>query len=196
MSRDLIRYSPLVVAGVLLAASAWVGAGYFSGYEDYLRYLIRETAYISSSFFLLAYLARPLLNLTAADFARVLMRIRRQLGLAAALAHTVHFGVVVAWVRFTGEVVEPATLLFGGLGFLMFWLLAATSNNASVQWLGPNWKRLHRFGIHYIWFIYIVTYAGGLSAQPVYWLFVALFVVGLIMRIHLFVSLRPTAAVQ
>ncbi len=188
------KYTPLVACVVLLGLSSWAGYVLYAGFEDLVRFLIRETAYISTTFFLLAYFARPLRDTFAPDVGRRLVQVRRQLGLAAALAHTVHFGVVVALFRFTGESVDLVTLIFGGLGFVMFWLLALTSNSASVRMLGANWKRLHRFGIHYIWIIFMQTYLGDVLNQPVYWLFVALLAGGLVLRIGLSFSRRAAVA--
>jgi sulfoxide reductase heme-binding subunit YedZ len=40
-------------------------------------------------------------------------------------------------------------------------LLAATSNDAAVRALGPRrWSALHAVGIHYLWLVFAVTYAG------------------------------------
>jgi DMSO/TMAO reductase YedYZ heme-binding membrane subunit len=44
----------------------------------------------------------------------------------------------------------------------MLILMAATSNNWSVRTLGRWWKLLHRFGIHWLWFIFTFTYFGRL----------------------------------
>ncbi len=195
MSVEIPKYSPIVVSVLLVGASVWMGLTAFPHFEDGLRFMVRETAYASTTFYLLAYYARPLLNLTASDVARALVRTRRQIGLAAALAHTVHFGAVVSWLRFTGERVDIITVVFGGLGFVAFWLMAATSNDISVKWLGAHWKRLHRYCLHYIWIIFMQTYLGDAFDQPWYWVFVALLAVGLAMRIKIFMSLRPTAAV-
>ncbi len=195
MSAEAAKYSPIAASFLLIAVCAWIGYSAYPSFEDYIRFLIRETAYISTTFFLAAYLARPLLSVTASDFARTLVRVRRQIGLAAALAHTVHFAVVVALFRFTGESVDPITFVFGGMGFVMFWLLAATSNDASVRWLGAtNWKRLHRVGIHYIWFIFMQIYLSDAFAQPIYWVFVAALGLGLALRIRIFMSQRAAAA--
>ncbi|HEX4847222.1 MAG TPA: hypothetical protein VFV30_03695, partial [Novosphingobium sp.] len=37
-----------------------------------------------------------------------------------------------------------------------------TSNDAAMRALGRNWKRLHTFGIHYVWLIFTLAYAGRL----------------------------------
>jgi len=187
MNVDAARRLPIPLALGLIAASSWIGGAYYEGYEDYLRFMVRETAYVSTSFFLLAYVARPLREVVGAEWTGALVRLRRRLGIAAALAHTVHFAAVVSLLRFTGEAVDPVTLVLGGLGFLVFWLLALTSNDASVRALGANWKRLHRFGVHYLWFIFFVTYLGDIARAPVLTLFLAPLLAALVLRVYVFV---------
>lgn len=193
-SADGWRRLPIPIALGLIAASAWIGGDYYERYEDYLRFMVRETAYVSSSFFLLAYLARPLRDVTGATWASTLVRLRRRIGIAAALAHTVHFAAVVLMLRFTGEEVDAVTFALGGLGFVLFWALGLTSNDASVRALGGgNWKRLHRFGIHYLWLVFFVTYLGDVARVPVFAVFLLAFAGGLVLRVYLFVARRATS---
>jgi DMSO/TMAO reductase YedYZ heme-binding membrane subunit len=175
MRDDGLRRLPIPLALAAIAASAWIGGAREEAFEDYLRFMVRETAYVSSTFFLAAYVARPLREITGAPWAAALLRIRRRVGVAAALAHTIHFAFIVALLRFTGENPGAVTAAFGGFGFLVFWLMALTSNDASVRRLGARWKRLHRFGIHYLWLVFLVTYLADVRSQPVYAAFVACF---------------------
>lgn len=108
---------------------------------------------------------------------------RRYLGLAAAFAHTVHFGYVAEYVRTTSEVVEVATYVGGGLAFGLFWLMALTSNDLAVRRLGAGWKALHRFGMHYIWFVFALTFSGGLGVDWVSTLFFLACVLALLLRL-------------
>jgi DMSO/TMAO reductase YedYZ heme-binding membrane subunit len=192
-SADGWRRLPIPIALGLMAASAWVGGDYYERYQDYLGFMVRETAYVSSSFFLLAYLARPLRDVTGATWASTLVRLRRRIGIAAALAHTVHFAAVVQLFRFTGDEVDALTFALGGLGFVLFWALGLTSNDASVRALGGNWKRLHRFGIHYLWLVFFVTYLGDVARVPVFAVFVLAFAGGLGLRVYLFVARRAAS---
>ena len=146
----------LVAAALLLHPERYQGA-------DYIGYALRVTAWISVGFFLLAYLARPLTRLGGV---RSLVRSRRYLGLGMAFSHSVHFGYVVAYSRLPEVTVDLLTWLFGGAAFVLMWAMALTSNDASVRALGPNWKRLHRFGMHYLWGIFAFVYVGGALAGP------------------------------
>jgi sulfoxide reductase heme-binding subunit YedZ len=183
--RDSARYAPLGAAALLSALVAAWAYGVLVDPESQVRFAVRETAYVSATFFLCAYLARPLQRLAASPLATYLVRARRQFGLAAALAHTVHFGFVVALFVTVATTANWITVVFGGFGFVVYWAMAATSNDAAVRALGSNWKRLHRFGIHYLWFIYFVTFLGAVARRPIDWLFVAVFVNALGMRTYL-----------
>lgn len=76
-----------------------------------------------------------------------LVRSRRALGVATfayALLHTLVYLVRKSdLARIVEEGLEPG-LLTGWIALLVFLVLAATSNDASVRWLGRAWKRLHR----------------------------------------------------
>jgi len=183
--RDSARWAPLGASAALSALVAAWAYGVVVDPESQVRFAVRETAYVSATFFLSAYLARPLQILVASPLSAYLVRARRQVGLAAALAHTVHFGFVVALFLTVDARTNWITILFGGFGFVVYWAMAATSNDASVRALGPNWKRLHRLGIHYLWLIYFVTFFGAVARRPFDWLFVAAFVNALAMRIYL-----------
>lgn len=192
--RDSARYLPIGVSALLSVLVAGWAYGVLAVPEEQVRFAVRETAYVSAMFFLCAYVARPLHALAASAVSTYLVRARRQVGLAAALAHTVHFGFVVTLFETVATATTSVvTVLFGGLGFVVYWAMAATSNDASLRTLGPNWKRLHRFGIHYLWFIYFVTFLGAAAHRPFDWVFIAVFVNALAMRVYLWMRRRAIA---
>ena len=135
---------------------------------DHIGYMLRVTARIAFFLLLLAMIARPLRQLTG--MGSELLRHRRYLGLAMAFAHTVHFSYVVAYVQTSGEPLEMITISFGGLAFLLTWILAATSNNTSQRVLGVWWRRIHTFSIYYIWLIFMVIFFCALreNSEPLY----------------------------
>ena len=71
---------------------------------DAVGYMLRVTARVAFLFLILAYIARPLVVMFGTG--QVLVANRRYLGLAMALAHTVHFIFVVISVRSSGESLE------------------------------------------------------------------------------------------
>ena len=116
------------------------------------------TARLAAILFLLAFLARPLARLTRT--ARPLVLNRRYLGLAFALVHLTHGFLVYRWAQDPAVIVDPTTLIGGGLAYGFVLLMALTSNDLSQQILGRWWGRLHRLGSYYVWFIFIFTFAG------------------------------------
>lgn len=131
--------------------------------REELGYALRVSARFAFFALLLAYIARPWQQLTGSG--RWLLRHRRYFGLAAALTHTVHFGYIVALYVLTDEVLEAVTAVFGGLAYVMIWFMALTSNRASQQRLGSWWSRVHRFGMHYLWLIFMQSFAGRAIAE-------------------------------
>jgi DMSO/TMAO reductase YedYZ heme-binding membrane subunit len=183
-----------LAVGFALAASLLLAPDYPLAKDDY-GYGLRVTARIAFLFFMLAYAARPMVQILGQG--QWLLRHRRHLGLAAAAAHTVHFFYIVLYFRETGEAIEPITMVFGGLAFVLFWLMSLTSNRLSQRTLGAWWRRLHTVGMHWIWIIFLQSWVGGAMLVPWQWAFVALSAAGLGLRIAAFAGKRrrlaPTA---
>jgi DMSO/TMAO reductase YedYZ heme-binding membrane subunit len=148
------------LALALLAMSAIVLAA--AGVdEDGVRTLIRATARSSATLFLLAFIARPLRQTWRSELSRWLLANRRYVGVSAAFSHLIHLAAIIwlsaAWPdRYQ---VDPRTAVFGGLGFAFFFAMALTSSDRAVAILGRNWRRLHKTGAWYLWFIFLFTFA-------------------------------------
>ncbi|MEQ9518113.1 MAG: hypothetical protein RLN89_01600 [Parvibaculum sp.] len=127
-----------------------------TGFQLAARYTVR----VSFPLFLLAYIARPLAHTWRHEVSRWLLRNRRYLGLSFALAHTVHLGALTAFFVFIDQVPSIETLIGGGGAYLAMFAMAATSNNVSAKKLGASWRRLHLFGMHYLWIIFAFSYLG------------------------------------
>lgn len=148
----------------------------FTELQDEVGYMLRATARLAFVFLLLAYVARPLVRLFGVG--KVLLEHRRYLGLCMAMAHTVHFGYVVALaVALDGEL-GWITLVFGGLAFVLMWLMAATSNDAAQRALKSGWKRLHTFGLHYLWLVFMQSFVGVAASEDPYYLYTLLSLAG------------------
>lgn len=165
----------LALTGSLLLAPEYEAA------KDYYGYGLRVTARTTFAFFMLAYVARPLVQVMG--MGQWLVRRRRYLGLAAALSHTVHFLFIVLYFRETGEQIDLVTLILGGASFVLFWLMALTSNRPSIKALGPWWGRLHTTGMHWAWVIFFQSWVGGAMEVPWQWALVAVSVAGLALRV-------------
>jgi|GEM_PF-543441 len=178
---------PVLVAAVALVMLT--GTLVSTGGESAVGVGARLTARLTFVFFIAAYLARPVWQRFRWQPARWALRNRRWLGLAAALSHSVHLSYVVAAQMAANEPLDLVTLVGGGLGFVLFWVLGVTSSDTATRLLGRGWKWLHRIGIHYLWFIFFITYAGAATSSPWLWVFVAALVFGAGLRA--FNTLRP-----
>lgn len=122
----------------------------------------RFTARVGFPLLILAYVARPLNQLVHTNWSRTLLARRKWIGLGFAMSHTVHLGALVTALNVAGETRPIGVFIGGGLGYAMLYVMAFTSNQAAMKALGVWWKRLHRFGIHYLWFIFALSYFGRL----------------------------------
>ncbi len=134
-----------------------------TGWQLATRYTVR----VSFPLFLLTYLAGPLLILWRSESSRWLMRNRRYLGLSFAIAHTTHLAALTSLFIFIGEAPDLTVMLGGGLAYALMFAMAATSNDQCVKALGVNWNRLHKAGLHTLWFVFLFTYLGRIFDREV-----------------------------
>jgi methionine sulfoxide reductase heme-binding subunit len=151
------KAAPLLI-GIALGLLA-VALGWWAGATpaEEAKLAARWTARIALPMFLFAYLASSLLRLCPGDLTKALVRRRRQWGLGFALTHTIHLAAL-AYNVLNYDPRSLPSLFPGGFAYVMVYIMAMTSNNTSMKALGKNWKRLHIFGIHYIWFIFTASY--------------------------------------
>ncbi|MBL6813878.1 MAG: hypothetical protein ISQ65_01500 [Pseudomonadales bacterium] len=160
----------ILLFAVIVMAVAFVTAPPVGNTEfmaEHIGYMLRVTARLAFALLLLAYIARPLADLLRNQ--RVLLRHRRHLGLAVALVMTVHFGYVCAYLVTSGEKLDWLAGIFGGAAFVLLWLMAGTSSNAARLKLGITWHRLHLFGMHYVWLIFMQTFIGVALISDSFW---------------------------
>lgn len=152
------------VATAAGAAAVLLGLGAAPTAVDGWRLAARWTARVSFLLFAPVYVASAWYRLAPGTASRALMRRRRAAGLAFATAHTVHLASLVTFFVVSGQSPEPITIVVGGGAYLTMFAMAATSTDAAVRRLGRNWKRLHAFGIHYLWFVFAFSYYGRVAA--------------------------------
>lgn len=157
------RATPILIA--FAASATAIAAAALSGgdFVEQSRLAARWTARASFLIFLVAYSAAALDTLFPSALTRRIRQRRRQWGLGFALAHSIHFVALVHALTLTGEERPLFTLIGGGFAYALMLAMALTSNDASQRALGATWKRLHGFGIQYIWFIFFFSYAGRLA---------------------------------
>lgn len=147
--------------GIALASVA-IFAGFHAGGDRIEQWQLaaRWTARVGFPVFLIAYSASSLAKLWPSPLTRSLWQNRRWWGLGFAASHTIHLYALVTYLRMSSETRTLASLIPGGLAYLFIFAMALTSNDAAMRALGKNWKRLHTVGIHYIWLIFTLAYAG------------------------------------
>ena len=157
---------------------------------EHIGYMLRVTARVGFGVLLLAYVARPLVQLIG--WGRPLLVRRRYIGLAAAASLTIHFGYVAAFLLASGEPLDWVTGVFAGAAFALMWAMALTSTDAARRRLGAGWKRLHIIGIHYVWLIYMQTFLGVAMESGSRWaeVMAALGLVALCIRLAAWLSHR------
>ena len=146
----------------LAAGLAALAAGFAlgNGLQDQWQHAARYTARVGFPLLIVAYIARPLHQLSPSGFSKGALARRKWIGLGFAISHTIHLGALIIALRLSGEVREPITIIGGGLAYVLLYAMALTSTAAAQRALGKWWKRLHRVGIHYLWLIFAQSYLG------------------------------------
>ena len=197
VTNTTVNYGILTFAVLVMATAFAMAPGLTSAnlLAEHIGYMLRVTARLAFGLLLVAYIARPLTELLRSPNA--LLRHRRYLGLAVALVMTVHFAYVCTYLITSGENLDWLTGVFGGAAFVVLWLMAATSSNTARFKLGVAWHRLHGFGMHYVWLIFMQTFVGVALTTDSSWALAmsALGMVALSVRLAAWVAqrLRRTA---
>jgi methionine sulfoxide reductase heme-binding subunit len=113
-----------------------------------LRGMVRESGEWAARFAIIALMLSPLMiAFPKVRVIRWLMHNRRHIGVAAFLYAVFHVGLVASRAgglqAFAGGLLLPPTLS-GWIAFVLFAILAATSNAWSMQHMGIWWKKVQR----------------------------------------------------
>jgi sulfoxide reductase heme-binding subunit YedZ len=175
----------LAYASVALTLMCAALLGMHGTGEEGWRVVIRATARTSLVLFSAAYVASSLRTFWRNDTTKWLLRNRRHVGLSYAVSHTLHLGAIVVLSRVAPDFrFEPGTLIGGGLAYVFLYLMALTSNDRAVAALGlDRWRRLHRVGMHYNWFIFFQSFASRALMDPFYFPFGLIVVGDVVLRI-------------
>jgi DMSO/TMAO reductase YedYZ heme-binding membrane subunit len=153
------REWPIFLAGLTGLAALYLGLHtHIGGGEDHWTYASRYTARVGFFFLILTYSASTLARLWPNDTTKSLLRNRKYWGLAFATTHTVHLYALIHVI--TAPDAEPDFLYLSPaiLAYAILYAMALTSWNWAYKAMGKGWKRLHRFGIHYLWLIFAAAY--------------------------------------
>jgi methionine sulfoxide reductase heme-binding subunit len=151
-----------------LAASLVLAVGVFSQFADVIeswQLWARYTARLSFFLFLASYIASPLYEVVQNRFTEGLRRDRRNAGISFGVAHTIHLIALIGYLLVSKDTTDAATIIVGGGAYIAMFLMLASSNDAAVRRLGKiKWRRLHKFGAHYLAFVFAFTYTNGYFA--------------------------------
>ncbi len=152
------RYWPMILALVVALAAIAVGLHTHIGGEDHWRAAARYTARVGFPFFILTYSASSLARLWPNGATKSLLRNRKWWGLSFATTHTVHLYTWLHVITAPGAEVDWLYLSPAVLAYLVLYAMALTSWGWAYKAMGKGWKRLHSFGIHYLWLIFTGAY--------------------------------------
>ena len=156
----MARKWPLAVGGLAGLLALGAGLAVLGNSVDGWRLDARMTARIGFPILLLTYSASSLGLVWHSPVARAVWRDRRWWGLGFAACHTVHLFALVTAIRMGAPFPKLLTLLGGGAGYVLMYVMVLTSNKRAMVTLGRNWKRLHSAGIHWLWFVFLFSYLG------------------------------------
>ena len=176
----------------VLAASALVHVAAGGG-TDGFRAAIRLTARTSLVLFLMSFAASSLARLTPSPLTRWMIRNRRYLGVSFAMSHVIHAAAIIALVRADAalfwQLSTIGSVVTGSTTYLVIALMAATSFDAAVRWIGPRvWRSLHWWGAWYIWVSFVFT--NGKRVPMSLWYLVPVALLGLAVALRWMASRR------
>ena len=180
----MARRWPFALGAMLGAAALLFGLALGADRLEGWLLAARWTARAGFPVFIVAYAASSLARLWPSDLTRSIWQNRRWWGLGFFASHTIHLGALITYLQVSGDTRPWSVLIVAGGAYAMLFVMAATSNEVAMRALGKNWKRLHTFGIHYLWFIFFVSYLGrtmepGKMAQGYIGVSIALAALGL-----------------
>ena len=182
---------------IALPCLAIVLAG--GGQVDDLRLVIRITARTSLVLFCLAFTAAALARQWPGTATGWLRRNRRYVGVSFAASHGLHAIAIAAFaladpVRFNAQV-PLATLIGGGLAYVLIAAMVATSFNSTAAMIGPRaWKILHTVASYYVWIVFFQGFAKRAVDDPFYLVFTAVVVAAMVIRWMPAITRRRAAA--
>lgn len=176
----------------LVMAMFMAGSPQIESWQLWARY----TARLSFFLFLASYVASPLFEVTQNGLATWLRRHRRNAGISFALAHTIHLVALVGFLIIVGEQPDMATVIVGGGAYVAMFAMLATSNDAAIRRLGQTvWRRLHKFGAHYLAFVFAFTYTSSLFeaySKPI--ILIVLIWAVILLRLYVMIISRQRSA--
>jgi len=206
MTRPAMSEAALIAGGTLLHASIAALLFLYAGSDvEATQLALRTTARMSFVWFMLAFVASPLAQLAPGPASAWLLRRRRAFGVIFGLSMTMHVGFILRLFMLHAPerppMVTDADFYVGIPGLLLVAAMTVTSLEALRRRLGPvAWKRLHTTGLWVVWSIFFLCLIDSVGRKttehPVtmYYLFIAMLLFGLGLRVSAARRRRPVAA--
>ena len=170
-----------VATATLCSFAYTMTGGGLAGWQS----VVRTSAKTSLLFFLAAFVASSVRVFWRTPATAWLLANRRYLGVSFAASHAIHLVGIVMVARLSPDFERGlVTLLFGGFGYVLLFAMAATSFDGAVTWLGRRrWQLLHKTGIYYLWFIFLISYLPRAVFESAwYWPFALALLAGVALR--------------
>lgn len=175
---SIVAYSTLIVSLMVGIVGSIYGLG-----ETGMRVAIRLTARSSCILFLLAFVGSSLAALWPSAGTQWLRSNRRYFGLSFAMSHAWH-AIAIVGLAFISQGRAIGYSAGGMLGYAFITLMAATSSDRGIQWLGGRrWHILHTVGAYYLWLAFVVSFAKRWNISLVYPFMTGLLVLAMGLRI-------------
>jgi sulfoxide reductase heme-binding subunit YedZ len=185
------RLCALWLMGMMVLAAAALlqeGAG-----EPGTQTALRWTARCALMLFALTFVASPLYTLWPGRLTGRLRDHRQLLGVSFGLSMSIHLALILwlYWVsNFAPAEVRPVDLVIGGSGLLLIGAMLVTSlGRIRMAMPAPWWKRLHRGGLYFVWFVFFACLSTSMVEKSTellplrYVLFLALLLGILVLRV-------------
>lgn len=152
-----------------------------------IRSTIRATARTSLFFFLMAYTAQAVWQRWPGTWTAWSRQHRRQWGLLLVTSHAIHLVGILAFVQLDPVTfharVPTITIYSGALAYVFLTLMGLSSNDLVARRVGrAAWSRLHTWGSHYLWLVFLVANGKRIPQDAIYWLPVAILIAAQILR--------------
>ena len=186
----IVGSTALVSVSMILATFMFYGIN-----EHAVRLTLRETARLSFAIFLVVFITSSFHKLYRNSLSKWLLTNRRYLGIAFGVSHLIHLGLILLLMFGYSsasplDIADTGSLIVGGIGYFLVFIMLLTSNNPAVKRLGyKRWKRIHTLGMYYLFITFLISFVGLLEKNIlIYGSFVLLMVMALVFRCSSFIS--------
>ena len=104
------------------------------------------------------------------------------------MSHTIHAAAIAGFASIDPSgfdaATSPGNFVSGGLAYVFIVLMAATSFDRAVRWLGAKrWRLLHLTGLYFLWTSFLITFGMRIPMSSGYVLPVVVLLLALALRL-------------